>query len=90
MAGDREVLLGIAIEITDRNESRTGCPEQGNGRAKIAGAIAQQNRHGVRVVVGKGEVLFAIAVEIAHCDGKRSGANREVSGGVESAVAIAQ
>ena len=40
MVGHGEVLLAIAIEITDRDESRTAAPRQANGRAKIAGAIA--------------------------------------------------
>src|SRR5258708_13890755 len=63
-----------------------------SSRAQVALAVAEQNRHGVRTLVGDNDITIAVVVEVVggDIDGTGDGSERERLGWLEGRVAISQ
>ena len=82
--GDRQVGVGVAVEVAHRDRERAVADGEVGRRAEAPAAVAEQHRDVVGAVVGDRQVGVGVAVEVAHRDREGLVAGGEVGRGAEA------
>ena len=90
VVGDGKVGAAVAGEVTRHEGVGIGTHRVGALVLEGAVAVAQQDRHVVRVLVGDGEVGAVVAGEVTRHEGDGTGTHRVSDLVLEGAVAVAQ
>ena len=86
----RQIEVAVTVEITDRYRARMVSGGKTDARSKRPIAIAEQDRHGIGVVIDYCQVELAVAVEITDGDVARIRAYRVGGRRLERSVAISR